>query len=223
MENKKIAIVIQIEEGDSIDETVRFLAMQQLPENIEPELYTVESSEINELMTLLSTTGASCVIIIDCATLLINPYTLNNFLAIFDFDENIGMVGISGNTVVPYDGIFWKHRNLGKIGRLKDAKDVELQDVYVCNDENVQNAAFLGHECYAVKDIKVLKKALFMSKEFWPILIGFETLKAGKRVVVPKQEKNWCIKMSSDIDINQYLNDRAMIYEKYSRFFEMQT
>lgn len=221
MNQQKIAIILQIQGNENIDETVRFLSMQQLSEDVNLELYTVDKSEPKDLEELLIQLDAKYKVFVSNGFLLMNPYVLQNFMTIFASDKSIGMIGVSGNSVIPYDGIFWQHRNLGKIGTLKSFDSANKFSPIEFGSFNIECAGFLGHECYAVCGEIPTESDWALCEELLPISMGIEMQKLGKKLVVPIQEHAWCVKMRQDINIKRYAHDREKLHQRYPNHFEM--
>ena len=221
MNQQKIAVILQIQGNENIDETVRFLSMQQLAEDVNLELYTVDKSEPKDLEELLLRLNAKYKVFVSNGILLMNPYVLQNFMTIFASGKSIGMIGVSGNSVIPYDGIFWKHRNLGKIDTLKTFDPSNTFGQIELGCLNVEYAGFLGHECYAVCGEIPIESDWTLCEELLPVSMGIEMQKFGKKLVVPRQEHAWCVKMRQDINVKRYACDREKLHQRYTTNFGM--
>lgn len=221
MNQNKISIILQNSRNEDVDETVRFLSMQQLTDNIDLELFTIDSPNMKDLQELIGQTDAYYKVFVQNGILLTNPYVLYNFINIFQSEEKIGMIGLSGNTAIPYDGIFWSHRNLGTLYKMRDSSQCCHYEVFHYTSEKLDYASFCGNECYALCGEIPLRTDLDLCEELIPVSFGFELQKKGKIIAIPRQEKGWCINMGNDLDINRYLESRDVLYQEYTPWFQM--
>jgi glycosyltransferase involved in cell wall biosynthesis len=122
---------------------------------------------------------------------IINRHFIEDTLAIFQTNKNIGLLGIQGCKVIPTNGIWGEA--IEKFGKVYDSHTGEMQLIsfneIVDQFELVQ--AVDGLIMITQYDIP-WREEVFNDWHFFDISQSVEFLKNGFEVAVPKQEVAWC-------------------------------
>lgn len=221
MKKTKLLITICVNENEVPDETLRFLAMQYFDEEVEPEVVTIECKDSQDYYYVLNEKEADYKVFVESGTFLSYPYALSNLIRLMDSDNTIGLAAVSGNTAVPYDGIFWQHRNTGMIGRLSNFDKCKILDPVDNKYVSFEEVAFVGQEFYIVRGDLNINKKLDICNDLRPVAVGFELMKMDKKIVVVNQEYPWCLAMIHDTDLEEYKKGRDILFKEYTPFFQM--
>jgi len=147
---------------------------------------------------------------------IINKSFIQDFLTIFS-DEKVGMIGVVGSAQIPRNGVWWESSdNFGKvyeshigIMRLLSFKNVEAKFKEVqCIDGLIMITQY---------DVP-WREDIFTGWHFYDLSQSLEFIRAGYKVIVPRQNKPWCI---HDCGLTLVSNDfhsyRQLFLNEYGR------
>ena len=147
-----------------------------------------------------------------------NKHFIYDILNIFS-DSGIGMIGVLGGVNIPDDGILYPAWNVG----MTYACDTE--DAGTNQGKNPQKG-----ECLQVEAIDGMLMAtqydlywredLFPQWDFYDISQAFEFRKKGYSVVVPHQDKPWCMHDCGRTKLQNYKEGRKILLHEYASFFD---
>ena len=202
MNNKKISFIMCINDETYADEQMNYLNSLVVPDGYDVDVFMVRDahsmcSGYNEAM---HASDAKYKVYMHQDVFIVNRNFILDILDVFD-DDNIGMLGMVGQTHLPDNCIMW---NAPRVGKLYATVIIEKGR---CEFMPVKG------KCCEVEAIDGLLMAtqydipwredLFKDWDFYDISQSQEFIRAGYKVVVPNQTNPWCI---HDDDINNYKN-----------------
>lgn len=141
-----------------------------------------------------------------------NKNFLEEILALFKQNSRIGMIGLAGCEKLPKSGIWWLAEN--KYGNIYHAHAIETlhHKVYGGFDGLYAYAQAIDGLLMATQYDIEWRQDLFTGWHFYDISQSLEFLRNGYLIVVPRQEKPWCVHVCGSKDLDEY-------YELYKETF----
>lgn len=145
---------------------------------------------------------------------ILNDKFIFDILKIFNDNSRIGLIGVIGCKEIPHTGIWWSAKDTygevydshtGAMGLIKfkqpkgEYETVEAVDGLIMATQQ---------DCLWREDI-------FRGWHFYDISQCLEIIKKGYVVVVPKQEKTWCLHDSGVANIDGYDENRQLFLNEY--------
>lgn len=144
--------------------------------------------------------------------LIVNQNFITDILTLFQRDE-IGMIGIVGNTEVRESAVMWYGKRVGML----HSNSVYFADSYLFGE--VEKAyqpveAVDGLLMVTQYDIP-WREELFRGWDFYDMSQSFEFRRKGYCVVVPKTEKPWCVHDDGILNLSSYYQQREIFLREY--------
>lgn len=218
----KIAFIIAVSEEDIYQEAVYYIQQLKVPQNMEIEIVPVRgatsiTSAYNKGMQM---TDAEYKVYLHQDAMVVNPYMIYEICDIFQ-NQEIGMIGVAGASYVPENGIWW--------GADKD-------DIYIniYQDTIIEyNRSYQYEYIEKYKEVKVIdgvmmitrydipwREDLFKNWHFYDVSQSMEFNKKNYKIVVPRQEKVWCLheqKWNKEF-AKDYFVAKEVFLEEYKEF-----
>lgn len=214
MNNNKVAFIISVLDENQFKTCVSYINDLEIPLGIEVDLISIrETNSISHGYNIgLNQTDAKYKVYMHSNTYIINKYFIKDILDIFTKNEQVGLIGVVGAKRLPANGL-WRD-DVGKVGEVNILRNgvneyckfnniIEKYEIVDAVDGLIMATQF---------DIR-WKEEIFDGMYFYDISECIEFKKKGLQVVVPRQEKAWCI---HDLDTEV---DNILQSEKYRQVF----
>ena len=200
MNQKQIAFIICANDAMYYEECMRYINELEIPEG-----YTIDTLCIQEAESMaqgynaaMEASEAKYKVYLHQDTFILNKSFLKDMLAVFESDNQIGMLGVVGTQDAYNDAESYLDWTIGNIDGCTGRRPIE--DTF-CQDKTkayVEVTAISGVLIATQYDIPWMETKAG-EWEFYNIYQSMSIQKVGYKVVVPYQEKAWCY---HDADIN---------------------
>lgn len=214
MREHAFCFIVCEENAQYFEECMFYLERLIIPEGYEAEVLGYRDTEnmataYNECMYA---SDAQYKIYIGKNTFLIQQDFLLKTIEIFQADEKIGMLGVSGMPRLNGDALAINGERRGRVYAS------ELQSTLQEGDyEEVE--ALDGVLMVTRYDIP-WREDLFLGRYFYDISQSLEFCRRGYRCVVPRQETEWCIQPKVLPEPTIYEQSRKKLLQEYANLFE---
>lgn len=146
-----------------------------------------------------------------------NRYFLYDIFELFDSDDAIGMIGMVGSKELPADATMWHGK---RVGVIYSASDVDTS--------HVENRLEPVPTTRVYEEVEVLdgmllvsnrnipfREELFDGWDFYDLSACMEHRKMGYKIVVPSQDKPWCIHDCGSANLSRYETYRQLFLQEY--------
>lgn len=215
-DENKIAFIICSNDELLLGEALNYLQLLDVPEGMETELFVINDAK-SMLLGMeegIASTDAKYKVFMHQDVLILNRNFIADIIDIFHSDTKIGLIGMVGSPKMPPDGMMWHNERVGncygfsRMGSNYEKPGSVYTDV-VAVDGLLMATAY---------DIP-LRKDLFDGWDFYDVSTSFEYKRAGYRVVVPVQEKPWCLHDDGMVlSMWNYDKYRHVAMEEYKEF-----
>lgn len=216
MNNHKIAFIIYVSNEDQFNICNSYLNSLEIPSGIEVEVISVGETKNIALAynVALNRTDAKYKVYLHSNTFILNKNIIKDLLEIFAQNSQIGVIGLVGAKRLPSDGL-WRN-DVGKVGEVNILRNgtTEYYKLNTILEKYEIVEAVDGLMMATQYDIR-WKEEIFDGLYFYDISECLEYKSKGFQIVVPKQEKTWCIQDCS-IENDSEQNNEA---EKYRKIF----
>ena len=214
MDNKKITFITCVNSDYWYSECILYLKSLKIPEK-----FSVEFLEIRDAKSMtagynaaMKKTDAKYKIYLHQDTLIVNKNFIFDILDIFS-DKKIGLIGMIGCMSLPKTGVWWD--GLRNYGRVLHACEPESVVDSHCNEPEgkFQEVEAVDGFLMATQYDLNWREDLFDGWHLYDTSICKEMSRAGYKVVVPNQEKDfWCIHCPKEKPLESS-------YKKYQKIF----
>ncbi|APC41618.1 glycosyltransferase family protein [Clostridium estertheticum] len=137
-------------------------------------------------------TDAKYKVFLHSNTYIVNKSFIADVLNIFIDNNNIGLIGVVGAKRLPDSGLWWE--DVGKVGEvcISRSGSIELLKFNNIIEKYDVVEAIDGLIMVTQNDIP-WREDIFDGLHFYDISECMEFKKSGLKIVVPRQEKTWCI------------------------------
>lgn len=218
--NKKIAFIMCVNDMQQVEEAVFYLQQLDVPEGYETDLITITEADS---MTAgynagMNSSDAKYKVYMHQDVLILNKNFIADMLAVFQSDEEIGVMGCIGSRMLPENAYVVSVWDTGKVFHNGEVGIVEGYQAGTCQVEAVDGLLIATQY-----DIP-WREDLFDRWDFYDISQCFEFQRAGKKVVVPYQEMCWCDHDNQACKLKEYNKYRKIFINEYSdlRYFKIE-
>ncbi len=191
---------------------------------IVPEPYVIDIISIKEAGSMtegyqyaMTQSDAKYKIYLHQDVFIINPHFLENIIHIFSLNPRIGMIGMVGSVQLPESAIMWENnKRCGAIYANRIIEECESYFDIPITEEYQEVEAIDGLLMATSVDIP-WREDLFQGWDFYDVSQSMEFRKAGYQVVVPFQDKPWCIHDDDIVKLNHYEQWRKVFLENYKK------
>ena len=216
MNNNKIAFIICIFDESQFKTCTSYINDLEIPLGIEVEILSIkETTNIAHAYNIgLNKSDAKYKVYLHSNTYIINRNFIKDVLDIFTKSKQIGLIGVVGAKRLPTNGLWWT--DVGYVGEVNILRNTTTE---YCKLNNIIEKyeiveAVDGLIMATQFDIR-WKEEVFDGLYFYDISECMEFNKKGLQVVVPRQEKAWCIH-DYGIEVDNTLQNES---EKYRKVF----
>lgn len=193
MNDNKIAFIICFFNISQLKTCTSYINNLDIPLGVKIEVFGIKCNNISQAYNIgLNQTDAKYKVYLHGNTYITNISLIKDILDIFTNNKQVGLIGVIGAKRLPANGIWWN--DVGKVGEVKILRNGINED-YKLNSiiEKYEIVEAVDGLIMATQvDIKWREK-VFDGQYFYDIAECMEFRKKGFQVVVPKQEKTWCI------------------------------
>jgi len=208
----KICFITCVNDDASYQKCLSYISNLDVPSGYDVEMFSIKNADsmANGFNKAIHHNDAKYKVYLHQDVFIINKSFIQDFLNIFN-DEKVGMIGVVGSAHIPHNGVWWESGdNFGKvyeshtgIMRLLSFRNVESEYKEVqCLDGLIMITQY---------DIP-WREDIFTGWHFYDLSQSLEFIRAGYQVVVPRQQKPWCI---HDCRLTFVTDD----YHKYREIF----
>lgn len=216
MKNNKVAFIICVLNENHFETCTSYINDLEIPIGIEVDIVNVRvKKSIAEAYNIgLNMTDAKYKIYLHSNTYIINKNLIKDILEIFEKNDQVGLIGVIGAKRLPANGIWWN--DVGKVGEVKILRNGINEDYKLNNIiEKYEIVEAVDGLIMATQVDIEWKEKIFNGLYFYDISQCMEFNKKGFRVIVPRQEKTWCIHDEGS-GIDSELQNES---EKYRQIF----
>lgn len=147
---------------------------------------------------------------------ILNPYFIYDIIACFDRNPRAGMIGMFGADSVPEDGVMWHTKRYGAMIHSELGRDTiaETFDERAPYDGDFSAALVDGVLIVTCVDIK-WREDVFTSWDFYDASQSMEFKNRGYEIIVPFQDKTWCLHDFGQINWVGYIEARDCFLDTY--------
>ncbi|TWH46002.1 glycosyltransferase family protein [Sporomusa sp. KB1] len=218
MSVSKICFITCVNNDDIYQKSLSYISNLDVPAG-----YSIDSFSIKEAESMTSGynkairhNDAKYKVYLHQDVSIINKSFIQDFLHIFS-DTKVGMIGVAGSSQIPSNGIWWESRyNFGKV------YDSHTGMLSLLSFRNVE-AEFEQVQC--VDGLIMItqydipwREDIFTGWHFYDLSQSLEFIRAGYKVIVPRQCTPWCIHdCGLTIVRNDYHNYRQVFLNEYGK------
>lgn len=218
MNDKKICFIICSNNELYLNECLFWIHRLNVPNG-----YTVENMVITDAKSMtegynraMSRSDAKYKVYLHQDTFVVNPNFISDMIAVFDKDQNIGMIGMIGIENMPESGVMWEHYQ--RVGKLYEHHNYEVtlineKEMPDCS-EYVPVETIDGFMMITQYDVR-WRDDLFDQWDFYDASQSMEFIWAGYQVVVPNMEQPWCLHDCGMINMEKYEQERLKYVKEY--------
>lgn len=220
MNQRKIAFIVCTNDDFIWQEALKYISLLYLPEN-----YSLEILEIRNAKSMaagynegMKASDAKYKVYLRQNTFLRNRNFIADMLSLFEYDNKIGMIGLSGSLQLPKDGVIWHGLMVGE-GKRRAQWDTYQ---YRLEEDGFWEVAAAEGALLATQYDIPWREDLFQGQDFYDISQSFEMHRAGYQVVVPSQNCLWYLRENKTIqELWDYNRDRKIFLEEYQPEYRM--
>ena len=146
---------------------------------------------------MMETSNAKYKIYLHQDVFVLDPMLLGNLLAVFQANKEIGMIGMAGTSDLDWDNPVWWNSNKSSLyGECMTGIPEQGRVVYSLYGKisgDYKEVAAVDGLFMATQYDLPWRKDLFKAWHFYDISQSREFIKAGYKVVIPRQEKPWVL------------------------------
>ncbi len=194
MNHKKFCFIACTNSPLFMEECKHYIETLYVPEGYEIDLLTIEgaksmASGYNEAM---KSSDAKFKIYLHQDVFIINKYFLHNLIDIFGQDDNIGLIGMVGQSKMPSSGMMWDAREIGNMYNKNDIEEISEEE-YLRFPYQLADAEAIDGFCMITSKDLEWREDIFDGWDLYDASQSAEFLRAGYRVVVPLSPAPWCV------------------------------
>lgn len=218
MNTNKICFITCVNDERVYKESLLYINHLDVPAGVEVQIIQSESisSMAQGYNSGMNSSDAKYKVYLHEDVFIINKNFIHDVIGVFERNQNIGMIGVTGCRYLPANAIWWEATELygtvyeshtGRMERLQ-FKDVQ--------DESFPVQCVDGLILITQYDIP-WREDLFTDWYFYDLSQSMEFSRAGYQIVVPRQEQPWCIHDCGIVNVsNGYDHYRRIFLDEYS-------
>lgn len=215
LEENKITFIMCVNNERYLQENIKYLDRLNIPEGYSVEIITVDDAKsmCEGYNRAMCSSDAKYKIYMHQDVFIVNPNFLIDCLEIFK-DDSVGMIGMVGSLKKPDYSVMWYGKRCGGLyssGVNKSGKaklEEEITGKYA--------------ECFSVDGLLMMtsedlpwREDIFNGWDFYDISHSQDMKRAGKKVVVPRQDVPWCLHDDGIVNLARYFDYRERFENEY--------
>ncbi|RDY28251.1 hypothetical protein CHL78_006605 [Romboutsia weinsteinii] len=214
MDNKKICLIVNMQDEVSYKKCLDFINQIDIPHGYNMEVLL--NTEINQKTKFynigMKANNAKYKIYLDSTIYIANKNFFYDILKIFN-DQLIAMIGVVGYKHTLKDNNIEKTK-IGNVSNNIDNKIVELDSREVTKDYEFVDEL---DKCMVVTQYDIdWREDLEYNEYLYCAYQSMEFIRRGYKIVVPKQEKAWCIGIKESEDNLENIKDSNLLRYYYN-------
>lgn len=215
MNNEKICFITCVNDERLYEECLVYINSLDIPKNFNIETIALRgtSSIASAYNKAIREVDAKYKVYLHQDTFIINKNFIYDILDIFNKNTDIGMIGVAGVKDIPMSGVWWDSDN--KVGKVYDSHTGRM-DIYEFNSfEGYFDEVMAIDGLIMITQYDVLwQEDKFDGWHFYDLSQSMEFKKNNYKVVIPKQDKPWCMHDSGIANISNGYNEYRMKFVK---------
>ncbi|TCO73641.1 glycosyltransferase [Marinisporobacter balticus] len=201
---KKICFFTCINDEKTYAESLLYIKNLNIPEGYEVATLCIKNTEnvtkwYNQAMKY---SDAKYKVYMHEDVFIINKNFISDFITIFEKAKNVGMIGIIGSKVIPTTGVW--NQSQHKYGKVYDNSSGKLKLLQYKNVETEYESIKAIDSMLMITQYDIpWREDIFDNYYFYDISQCVEFNKEGYEVVIPKQDKPWCIHECKTVNIKE--------------------
>lgn len=196
---------------------------------IVPDGYDVDIVEITEAKSMtagnnegMNYSDAKYKIYMHQDVLIVNRNFLKDILDIFTQNSDVGMIGMVGTPYLCKDGTMWRGIRFGGFYRLDNYTKNGLVRHFLPINSGIMDVEAIDGLLMATQYDIPWREDVFHKWDFYDVSQSFEMKRAGYRVVVPGQPKDWYLHDCGVINLSNYDDERKLFLNTYEEMSKRQ-
>lgn len=222
MNDHKISLIMCCNNDLYLNESLLYLDELIIPEGFEIDLVEIRGAEsmcagYNEGM---EKSDAKYKIYMHQDVFITNKNFLIDLIDLFNKDVEIGMVGMVGTPYMCKNAIMWSGIRYGGFYKLHECLAKKYISRFFPMEKGYMEMEAVDGLLIATQyDIR-WREDLFKKWDFYDVSQSYEFIKAGLKVVVPGQAREWYIHDCGMINLHNYDDERRLFLKEYASFMK---
>ncbi|MER0280816.1 glycosyltransferase [Clostridioides difficile] len=194
MNNEKICFITCVNNERLYEECLLYINNLDVPPNFSIEIIALrgECSIASAYNKAIRETDSKYKVYLHQDTFIINKNFIYDILHIFKNNIDTGMIGVAGAKDIPISGIWWDSHN--KVGKVYDSHTSKMALYEFSNIEELTNEVMVVDGLIMITQYDLFwREDKFDGWHFYDLSQSMEFKKNNYKVVVPKQDKPWCM------------------------------
>ena len=215
MNEKKIAFIICVNDENEFKEALNYIEALNVPEGYHTDVIAVREapSMAAGYNAAMQSSDAKYKIYIHQDVFLIYKYLLEDLIALFQSDGQIGMVGVLGCRALPENAHVIARWDTGKV--ISNGIPNHTNGYEEIGEKRFSDVMAIDGMFMATQYDITWREDIFDGWDFYDISQSCEFIRAGKKVVVPWQKEYWTIHDNRVSNLRFYDFYRKKFIENY--------
>lgn len=216
MDNKKICFIMCTNDELYEKECVGYINRLIVPEGYTIDILSVKdaSSMTSGYNEAMRSTDAKYKVYLHQDVFIVDTYFIYEILHLFD-NREIGMIGAVGSVKMPESCVMWYGDRVGALYS-SNIFDSGKSIIGKVDGEYQEVEAIDGLIMVTQYDIQ-WREDLFKDWDFYDISQSQEFIRLGYKVIVPNQERIWCIHDDGFLNLEKYNKNRLIYINEYKK------
>lgn len=226
MNINQMAFIICADQAQYYNECVRYINELIVPEAFTTDIICIQEADsmVQGYLAGMQASDAKYKVYLRQDVFILNRNFIQDVLRIFQKDEKIGLIGMTGCSRLPENADVM---NCWDVGSMEVFDGRTLEDNFSLRQpqteyEEVQ--AVQGTIMITQYDIGWREELLDVLDgwDFYDIALSLDMLRNGYKAAVPKQKTPWCYHIKTWSDIKEYDRLRLKMIQNYPEYFKYQ-
>lgn len=222
LEDKLIGFCICTNSEEALEECSYYINRLNVPKGYRVEVTPVwkAGSMAEGYNSFMNESSARYKIYMHQDVIILNRDFLLRMLEVFSSDESIGMLGVLGSTETVEDAVYYNKWNVGYVEACftggifrRNLGDSLFEDNNYCEVKAIDG--MLMATCVDIP----WREDLDIKWDFYDITQSVEFIKAGYKIVVPRQDYSWTFHDCGVSKLSDYERCRKIVMEAYPDVF----
>lgn len=213
MDEHKFCFIICTNDELQLEECLLYISLLHIPDGYQTEIMPIRDAEsmTSGYNKGMRATDARYKIYLHQDSFIVETFFLDKLLELFRLDKSIGMIGTLGTQRLSKDGIMWHEDRCGNVYLLHQHEGSHIRPL----TKDFQEVEALDGLLIATQYDLPWREDLFQGWHFYDISQCMEFRRAGYKIIVPGQEKNWVIHSCGVCSLWQYEDNRKLLLKTY--------
>ncbi len=215
MNNDKICFITCVNDERLYEECLVYINSLDIPKNFSIETVALRGADsiASAYNKAMRETDSKYKVYLHQDTFIINKNFIYDILDIFKKNIDVGMIGVAGVKDIPVNGIWWDSDK--KIGKVYDSHTGKMDIYEFSNFEECFNEVMAIDGLIMITQYDVFwREDKFDGWHFYDLSQSMEFRKNKYKVIVPKQNKPWCMHDSGVATINNGYDEYRIKFVK---------